>query len=148
MRISDWSSTCALPIYGHKGGDEVLIELAKRVSRGVRDIDLVSRYGGEEFVIVMPDADIEVAVAVAERVRGLVADQGFAVSGAADKLPVTISIGVATTRDPTETTEALIGRADEALYQAKGRGRNCVAAVEVDLRGNRDRKSTRLNSSH
>src|SRR3546814_20191006 len=72
--------------YGHKGGDEVLIELAKRVSRGVRDIDLVSRYGGEEFVIVMPDADIEVAVAVAERVRGLVADQGFTVSGAADKL--------------------------------------------------------------
>src|SRR3546814_1268989 len=107
MRISDWSSdVCSSDLiaetvkpvsvlmfdidkfksindsYGHKGGDEVLIELAKRVSRGVRDIDLVSRYGGEEFVIVMPDADIEVAVAVAERVRGLVADQGFAVSGA------------------------------------------------------------------
>src|SRR3546814_7608024 len=91
----------------------------------------------------MPDADIEVAVAVAERVRGLVADQGFAVSGAADKLPVTISIGVATTRDPTETTGALIGRADEALYQAKGRGRNCVAAVEVDLRGNRNASGRR-----
>src|SRR3546814_20359072 len=123
MRISDWSSTCALPIYGHKGGDEVLIELAKRVSRGVRDIDLVSRYGGEEFVIVMPDADIEVAVAVAERVSGLVADQGFAVSGAADKMPVPIPIGVATTRDPTGTTETLNGRADEALSPAQGRGR-------------------------
>src|SRR3546814_1326136 len=66
--------------YGHKAGDEVLTELAKRVSRGVRDIDLVSRYGGEEFVIVMPDADVEVALGVAERVRGLVADQGFMVS--------------------------------------------------------------------
>src|SRR3546814_12678344 len=118
MRISDWSSdVCSSDLiaetvkpvsvlmfdidkfksindsYGHKGGDEVLIELAKRVSRGVRDIDLVSRYGGEEFVIVMPEADIEVAVAVAERVRGLVADPGFAVSGAAAPLPVTISIG-------------------------------------------------------
>src|SRR3546814_16532296 len=90
----------------------------------------------------MPDADIEVAVAVAERVRGLVADQGFAVSGAADKLPVTISIGVATTRDPTATTEALLGRADEALYQATGRGRHCVAAVEGDMPRNRNSTGT------
>ncbi|HMA15588.1 MAG TPA: PleD family two-component system response regulator, partial [Kiloniellaceae bacterium] len=111
--------------YGHNAGDEVLRELARRVSRGVRDIDLVSRYGGEEFVIVMPDADIEVAVAVAERVRGLVADQPFTVAGPTGALPVTISVGVATTRDPTETTESLIGRADQALYRAKGRGRNC-----------------------
>lgn len=123
--------------YGHNAGDEVLRELARRVSRGVRDIDLVSRYGGEEFVIVMPDADIEVAVAVAERVRGLVADQAFTVPGPAGVLPVTISVGVATTRDPTETTESLIGRADEALYRAKGRGRNCVASAELDLRAQR-----------
>jgi two-component system cell cycle response regulator len=120
--------------YGHKAGDEVLTELAHRVSRGVRDIDLVSRYGGEEFVIVMPDADIEVAVHVAERVRGLVADQQFTISSGPGQLPVTVSIGVATTRDPTETTESLIGRADEALYRAKGRGRNCVASAELDLR--------------
>jgi two-component system cell cycle response regulator len=123
--------------YGHKAGDEVLSELAKRVSRGVRDIDLLSRYGGEEFVIVMPDADIEVAVAVAERVRALVADQTFAVSSDVGSLAVTVSVGVATTRDPTETTESLIGRADEALYRAKGRGRNCVSSVELDQRGQR-----------
>ena len=119
--------------HGHKAGDEVLVEMAQRVSRGVRDIDLVSRYGGEEFVIVMPDADVEVAVNVAERVRALVGDQPFEVSGEAGALDVTISVGVATTRDPTETTESLIGRADEALYRAKGRGRNCVCSAELDL---------------
>ncbi|MGD1878975.1 MAG: PleD family two-component system response regulator [Kiloniellaceae bacterium] len=123
--------------YGHKSGDEVLVELAKRVARGVRDIDLLSRYGGEEFVIVMPDADIEVAVAVAERVRGLVADQKFTVSGNAEPLTVTISVGVATTREPTETTEAMIGRADEALYRAKDSGRNCVRSAELDQRAQR-----------
>ncbi len=118
--------------HGHKAGDEVLCELARRVSRGVRDIDLVSRYGGEEFVIVMPDADVAVAVNVAERVRDLVGSKPFAVSGASAPLNVSVSIGVATTSDPTETTESLIGRADEALYRAKGRGRNCVNSAELD----------------
>ena len=118
--------------HGHKAGDEVLVELAKRISRGVRDLDLLSRFGGEEFVIVMPDADVSVAVNVAERVLDLVAAQPFALSGEAETLDVTISIGVATTRDPTETTESLIGRADEALYRAKGRGRNCVNSAELD----------------
>src|SRR3546814_14398223 len=92
--------------YGHKAGDEVLTELAKRVSRGVRDIDLVSRYGGEEFVIVMPDADIEVALAVAESVRGLVADPSFTVSGGASELAGTNSVGVAPPPGPAGTTEA------------------------------------------
>src|SRR3546814_15208013 len=68
--------------YGHKAGDEVLIELAKRVSRGVRDIALVSRYGGEEFVIVLPDADIAVDDAVADSGRRRVAAAGFARPGA------------------------------------------------------------------
>jgi two-component system cell cycle response regulator len=103
----------------------------------VRDIDLVARYGGEEFVIVMPDADIEVALSVAERVRALVADEAFLVAGGSRSLNVTISVGVATTRDPTETTEVLISRADEALYRAKGRGRNCVSSAELDQRGHR-----------
>lgn len=123
--------------HGHNAGDEVLKELARRVSRGVRDIDLVSRYGGEEFVIIMPDADIEVALSVAERVRALVADAPFEIAGGDKSLTVTISVGVATTRDPTETTESLVGRADEALYSAKARGRNCVSSAELDQRGHR-----------
>lgn len=118
--------------YGHNAGDEVLVELAQRVSRGVRDIDLLSRYGGEEFVIVMPDADFGVAVNVAERVRALVADEAFRVSAGVGLLDVTVSVGVSTTRDPTETVESLIGRADEALYRAKGQGRNCVRSTELD----------------
>ena len=118
--------------YGHTSGDEVLKELADRVARSVRDLDLMCRYGGEEFVIVMPDADVDVAVNVAERVRRTVAENPFAVSGSEEPLTVTISIGVATTRDPTETPEILIGRADEALYGAKGEGRNCVRSAELE----------------
>jgi two-component system cell cycle response regulator len=116
--------------HGHNAGDDVLREMARRVSKGVRDIDLLSRYGGEEFVIVMPDADVEVALNVAERVRALVANEPFQTSGG--ELAVSISVGVATTREPTETTESIIGRADEALYRAKGRGRNCVNSAEYE----------------
>ena len=118
--------------YGHTSGDEVLRELALRVSKGVRDLDLVCRYGGEEFVIVMPDADVDVAVNVAERIRSLVAGEAFEISGREQPLGVTISIGVATTRDPTETPETLISRADEALYGAKAAGRNGVRSAELE----------------
>ncbi|NIA70261.1 PleD family two-component system response regulator [Pelagibius litoralis] len=123
--------------HGHTAGDEVLQELANRVTRGIRDLDLLCRYGGEEFVIVMPDADVDVAVNVAERVRSLVADQPFAISGSDTSLDVTISIGAATTRDPMETPEALISRADEALYGAKEAGRNRVRSAELELRSQR-----------
>ena len=118
--------------HGHTAGDEVLKELAERVSRGVRDIDMICRYGGEEFVIVMPDADVDVAVNVAERVRLFVAQDPFPISSANESLEITISIGVATTRDPTETPESLIARADEALYAAKAKGRNTVRSAELE----------------
>jgi two-component system cell cycle response regulator len=128
--------------HGHQAGDEVLVELAQRVLRGVRDIDLLSRYGGVEFVIVMPDADVEVAVNVAERVRSLVADQPFLISGSDTRLEVTISVGVATTRDPTETPETLVSRADESLYSAKGAGRNCVRSAELERLSHRPGSTT------
>lgn len=123
--------------HGHGAGDEVLKELAKRVSRSVRDLDLVCRYGGEEFVIVMPDAELDMAVNVAERVRSVVSEKPFMIGEDKMALEVTISVGVATTRDPTETPETLIASADEALYGAKAAGRNQVVSSELRRRSSR-----------
>ena len=82
--------------YGHAAGDDVLRELAARTINSVRSVDLVARLGGEEFVVVMPETDLAIAAAVAERLRVAVAQGACLLSDAdGDKLPVTISIGVA-----------------------------------------------------
>ena len=108
----------------------VLVALAKRVSDGLRDLDMVARFGGEEFVVVMPDAEPEIAMSVAERIRRGIADEPIAVTGNDGSLSVTVSIGVATTSDPLEPMDSLIGRADAALYQAKNEGRNRVVRAQ------------------
>ena len=113
--------------YGHDVGDEVLREFAGRISANVRGIDLACRYGGEEFVVVMPDTDLSFAYMVAERLRQSVADAPFAISAAARPVPVTISIGVAASGGG-DTPEVLLKRADQALYRAKRDGRNRVVA--------------------
>lgn len=113
--------------YGHDVGDEVLKEFANRISANVRGIDLACRYGGEEFVVVMPDTDLSFAYLVAERLRQSVADAPFVLNGESARLPVTISIGVAASQDG-DTPEVLLKRADQALYRAKREGRNRVAA--------------------
>jgi two-component system cell cycle response regulator len=113
--------------YGHDIGDEVLREFAARISANVRGIDLACRYGGEEFVVVMPDTDLSFAYMVAERLRQSVADAPFAISAAARQVPVTISIGVAASGGG-DTPEVLLKRADQALYRAKRDGRNRVVA--------------------
>jgi two-component system cell cycle response regulator len=113
--------------YGHDAGDEVLREFANRISANVRGIDLACRYGGEEFVVVMPDTDLSFAYMVAERLRQSIADAPFAISADAKQLAVTISIGVATS-EGNDTPEALLKRADQALYRAKRDGRNRVVA--------------------
>ena len=117
--------------YGHASGDEVLKDIAVRVSDNVRDFDLVSRYGGEEFVIIMPNTAAEAAYMVAERVRNRIADTPFAIPGREQPLPVTISVGVATTSDPAEQATTLLGRVDVLLYEAKGAGRNCTRSDEI-----------------
>ncbi len=117
--------------YGHASGDEVLKDIAVRVSDNVRDFDLVSRYGGEEFVIIMPNTAAEAAYMVAERVRKRIGDTPFAIPGREQPLPVTISVGVATTSDPAEQATDLLGRADALLYEAKGAGRNCTRSDEI-----------------
>jgi two-component system cell cycle response regulator len=114
--------------HGHNVGDEVLREFATRVASNVRGIDLACRYGGEEFVVVMPDTDRTFAYMVAERLRQEVADQPFKVSTADGQIDITISIGVSMTEGADDTPEKLIKRADQALYRAKGEGRNRVVA--------------------
>ncbi|WP_421931678.1 PleD family two-component system response regulator [Phenylobacterium sp.] len=114
--------------YGHDVGDEVLREFAVRLASNVRAIDLPCRYGGEEFVVVMPDTKIEDAERIAERIRLHVAGSPFRVMGGAELLTVTISIGVAATLGAGDKPEALLKRADEAVYEAKASGRNKVIA--------------------
>jgi len=114
--------------HGHAAGDEVLREVTARITRHVRAFDLLARYGGEEFVVVLPDTDRRVAEAVAERLRVVVAEQPIRVSQPPTDLSISVSIGLAITEDANETSASLLRRADEALYAAKGRGRNRVVA--------------------
>ena len=114
--------------FGHDAGDEVLREFAVRLASNVRAVDLPCRFGGEEFVVVMPETAIEDAERIAERIRLHVAGAPFRVSNGREVLSVTISIGVATTTGPGDTPEHLLKRSDEALYEAKASGRNRVIA--------------------
>jgi two-component system cell cycle response regulator len=114
--------------FGHDIGDEVLREFAVRLASNVRAVDLPCRYGGEEFVVIMPDTQLADAERIAERIRRHVAGSPFRVSGSAEPLTVTISIGVAATLSDADTTEGLLKRADEAVYAAKAAGRNTVIA--------------------
>jgi two-component system cell cycle response regulator len=115
--------------YGHAVGDEVLRELADRLVHSVRNFDLVARIGGEEFVVVMPDASAEVSAAVAERLCQRVGRKPFTISHAAGHLDITVSIGVATANGENERPDSLLRRADEALYMAKHGGRNQVVVA-------------------
>ena len=114
--------------YGHDVGDEVLREFASRISANVRGIDLACRYGGEEFVVVMPDTDTGFAYTVAERLRQSVETVPFAISRSPHKLNVTASFGIASSIGGKDKSESLLHRADQALYRAKREGRNRVIA--------------------
>lgn len=115
-------------VHGHEGGDEVLREFAKRLRGAVRGADLACRYGGEEFVVIMPDTSQDVAAQIAERLRGAIAAVAFKVPSSAVDVPVTTSVGVATLDTVGEDAASLLRRADQALYQAKNAGRNRVVA--------------------
>ncbi|MGC1694945.1 MAG: PleD family two-component system response regulator [Pseudolabrys sp.] len=112
--------------HGHDAGDDVLREFALRIRKSIRNIDLACRYGGEEFVIVMPETDMAVATMVAERLRRRIASEPFSIQQGARNLDVTISIGIAALGDATDNAAAILKRADTALYRAKRDGRNRV----------------------
>ena len=111
--------------YGHDIGDAVIREFAVRLKRNIRGIDLACRFGGEEFVVLMPDTDFRQAELIAERVRQSIGDRVFDV-GAGRPLSVTVSAGVTLNESASDSPESLIKRADVALYRAKREGRNRV----------------------
>jgi two-component system cell cycle response regulator len=113
--------------HGHQSGDSVLREAAQRMKSCARRYDSLGRYGGEEFLVVLPGCDAAAAFAQAERLRESLASAPFATNAGA--LHVTCSIGVSCRAEPSPgDTEALIREADEALYTAKHGGRNQVVA--------------------
>lgn len=112
--------------HGHDVGDEVLRECAERLRRAVRGIDIVARFGGEEFVVAMPDTEPFAAQRVAERIRQAIETVPFEVAGGSKSIRVTASIGVATAAPSLRSGDTLFKNADKALYDAKRSGRNCV----------------------
>ena len=118
--------------YGHAVGDEVLRHLAERCRRAVRDIDLVGRYGGEEFAVLLPETDLKTALDVAERVRSSIGDTPFDTE--VGPLPIRVSVGLALLDDDSEqTVESLLDRADTAMYLVKQAGGDDVRSAESEL---------------
>ncbi|MCG2704361.1 MAG: diguanylate cyclase [Candidatus Omnitrophica bacterium] len=110
---------------GHIFGDKILLELAKCMQKCLREIDFISRYGGEEFAILLSDTDYENAFLVAERLRNYIESYEFKIDGGSTKL--TVSIGISSLfEDAVFDKEKFLGFADAALYEAKLRGRNTV----------------------
>jgi diguanylate cyclase (GGDEF)-like protein len=113
--------------HGHQTGDEVLRQIPDRIRQAVRIYDILGRYGGEEFMILLPSVDLEGACTVAERIRGIIAGKPFIDNSTA--LEVRVSLGVATLSADLDLEQA-IKLADEALYRAKQKGRNRVEKQE------------------
>lgn len=117
--------------YGHLAGDAVLAGVAQILQDEVREYDLVARFGGEEFVVLLPETQHRAACVIAERIRARIAETPFEVPTSAVPLTATLSLGVSTTPEHGATLDALMHRADLALYRAKEAGRNRVAGADA-----------------
>ena len=114
--------------HGHDAGDNVLWALAEACVDRLRNVDVVGRMGGEEFALILPETDPQGAMLTVERLREYLSELAIPIDSGT--LTVTVSIGVTTVRDPSDTIEGALKRADEALYKAKGSGRNRTVAYE------------------
>jgi two-component system cell cycle response regulator len=110
--------------HGHPAGDDVLREVGSRIVRNIRGIDMACRYGGEEFVVLMPDTDLESSEVVANRLLQAIGGKQIATRSAGE-LTVTCSIGCTSSLE-SDTADSLLKRADDALYEAKNGGRNRI----------------------
>ena len=122
--------------HGHQAGDHCLQAVARALSACSRRAgDLVARLGGEEFVLIMGDAEPGVALSVAQRIQASVQDLALPHGGSPEARVVTVSVGVASMRPGADEADAvLMKRADAALYAAKGSGRNRVCEMDADGR--------------
>jgi diguanylate cyclase (GGDEF)-like protein len=111
--------------YGHTIGDVVLAAIAQRCLANIRNIDIIGRYGGEEFALILPETDFSAAQKAAERLRLVVADEPILTE--AGPVKMTVSLGVAEKSELITNVEGLLKGADEALLRAKRAGRNRVA---------------------
>lgn len=111
--------------HGHRAGDQVLTLITRTIQGHIRDIDVMGRYGGEEFLLFIPEVELDATRQIAERIRAAV-EQALSKSRFSNP-PVTISLGVVSLTDDVPTLSALVARADAAMYDAKRRGRNRVA---------------------
>ncbi|WP_409498159.1 GGDEF domain-containing protein [Pseudomonas fragi] len=114
--------------YGHLAGDKVLKIIAAQLRKHLRPVDFIARFGGEEFVLLMPDTPLAAGVQGVERLRAAIEACPFHFKG--EPVTITLSIGVSAFR-PGDRSDQVLKRADEALYQAKHRGRNCVETAPL-----------------
>lgn len=109
---------------GHLAGDQIIKSVAERIRGGLRDYDLLARFGGEEFVALLPDTDFDTSLLVAGRVLNCIRGNTFEAAG--EHIPVTVSIGVAISQESDTDVSDVLKRSDDALYKAKRGGRNRV----------------------
>ncbi len=114
--------------YGHQVGDELLKHICKICNQEIRSIDFLGRYGGEEFIIILPDCDIDGGIEIAKRIQNSLKENNLTIED--EELIVTLSMGISMLTDENETFEQLIHKADKAMYTAKENGRN---RIEVGL---------------
>ncbi len=124
--------------FGHRSGDKVLKQICEVVLNNIRQTDIIGRYGGEEFIIILPDTDVRSAEIVAQKIRQKIESKKIL----GDKRPVTVSLGVANYPEHSTNYEELIEKVDQALYEAKNIGRNAVKVwnEKYKLKGNTTNK--------
>ena len=118
--------------YGHAVGNEVLVAIIEYCKSNIREVDILGRYGGDEFTLVLPEVDSEEAYNLSERIRGYVASRPIETE--AGQIKITISLGIASLSSDTPNLKSLINWADSAMYEAKNKGRNCVC-VYSEVKG-------------